>query len=92
MKLRHTTALALVGWYLLMPVLDPHSWEPVRGTLPLSRWSNEGSYDTARECMRARDELLDKFYKLNVPPKAIAGLMTGQCIASDDPRLKGGAP
>jgi hypothetical protein len=84
----HAAALALVGWYLMMPVLDPHSWEPIGGPRPLSQWDNEGSYDTARECMQARDELPDKLYKLNLPPKAIARLITGQCIASDDPRLK----
>ncbi len=55
MKIRHAAALALVGWYLMVP---PPQTDPVNG-LPngapnlLARfryWRNEGSFDTAKEC------------------------------------------
>jgi hypothetical protein len=43
MKFHHAAALALVGWYLLFPILDPKSWKPIQ--LPLSKWDHKGSYD-----------------------------------------------
>ena len=77
------------GWYLMMPILDPHnSWKPLQ--LPLSQWDHEGSYDTARDCAEAREDLLNQFRKDKMPERALeAEMMLGQCIATDDPRLKG---
>ena len=85
MKLRHTAALALVGWYLFVP---PHTrtwWigeERYDDAAPLGRWTIEGSYDKASVCEAAR---------LATQQQAgDAAIRMGHavCVASDDPRLK----
>ncbi len=56
MNLRHAAALALVGWYLMMPPTatpDPN--------MGLKYWSNEGSFDTATECRAAYNDRVYKF-------------------------------
>ncbi len=55
MNPRHAAALALVGWYLMMPPpqFDPATHLPNGGPnldAPLSDWRNEGSFDSAKEC------------------------------------------
>jgi hypothetical protein len=47
MKARHAAALALVGWYLMTPPILLKC--PDEGA-PLSRWTVEEAFDTAREC------------------------------------------
>jgi hypothetical protein len=48
MKLRHAAALALIGWYLMMPPLDDvHN--PVSGA-PLSTWVQGRSFDSSDDC------------------------------------------
>jgi hypothetical protein len=47
MKLRHAAALALVGWYLMMPPSDGHS---IDRNAPLDKWEVYSGYDTAKEC------------------------------------------
>ena len=48
MKPRHAAALALVGWYLMMP---PMTCRPsIQINTPLSHWEISSSYDTADEC------------------------------------------
>ncbi len=90
MKLRHAAALALVGWYLMVPPLNADGTPNAHA--PLSQWSMDGSYDTAKECT-------DRFHSdMNVAAglKRDLGGMNArlsvndeQCIATDDPRLKG---
>jgi hypothetical protein len=46
MKLRHAAALALVGWYLLMP---PAKHNGMPADVPLSRWRNFGAFDSAAQ-------------------------------------------
>jgi hypothetical protein len=48
MNLRHAAALALVGWYLMMPLMATPGPD-----LGLKYWSNDGSFDTAAECRAA---------------------------------------
>jgi hypothetical protein len=72
MNLRHTAALALVGWYLMVPRVsyDPQIPEHDKGysgwtscclnndgTPDFSRWDTVKSYDTAAECEDARSRL-----------------------------------
>jgi hypothetical protein len=55
-KPRHAAALALVGWYLMMPSMptpDPN--------VGFKYWSNEGSFDTAAECRAAYNDRVYKF-------------------------------
>jgi hypothetical protein len=51
MNLRHASALALVGWYLLAPpiVHDPSHWHP-NMKAPLSEWIVAKSFESASEC------------------------------------------
>ncbi len=46
MKLRHVAALALVGWYLMMPPIPDHG-EP---DPPISQWEIRYSFDSAASC------------------------------------------
>jgi hypothetical protein len=48
MKLPHAAALALVGWYLIVP--------PTPGTtLPMGRWDHVGSFDNINDCENMRN-------------------------------------
>jgi hypothetical protein len=55
--LRHAAALALVGWYLMLPPMEANE----QGVLislnlnaPISKWDVSGSYDSPSECRAAR--------------------------------------
>lgn len=55
MNLRHATALALVGWYLMTPPIQGNSDTDIHLHVdaPLLKWNNESSHDTASECQEA---------------------------------------
>ncbi len=72
MKPRHAAALALVGWYLMVPPIQ--NGRP-NDQAPFSKWVIEHIYDSADRC----DYVMRK-----LRPRIIC-----ECIASDDPRLKG---
>ena len=98
MRLRHAAALALAGWYLMLPPVSGIG--VVRGDAPLSQWSIDGSYDSARDCANAKTQ---RRAHIEMPlPGEKPGEITEQgmavprlvwdsalCIATDDPRLKG---
>jgi hypothetical protein len=87
MNLRHAVALALVGWYLLMP---PTTHDHPSGNVdaPLAQWAKrpttyrdkaerEHVLDQQRRLWNAKNRQLKvRFYK------------QGQCVAANDPRLK----
>jgi hypothetical protein len=61
MNIRHAAALALVGWYLMLPPVGYDSklarfvtggWND-DGSPNLSRWEQAGSFDTASDCQSA---------------------------------------
>jgi hypothetical protein len=59
MKLCHAAALALVGWYLMIPPIEFESQAitsnvHVSSDAPFSKWEMSGSFDTAKECDAAR--------------------------------------
>jgi hypothetical protein len=96
MNLRHAAALALVGWYLMTPPPLFHSKVDVDLDAPLSKWTVYSAFDSAQECEaeKVADFHLANQKALGDPtddPK-LRGvrdqLMTAQCIATDDPRLK----
>jgi hypothetical protein len=85
MKPRHAAALALVGWYLLVPPRTRTWWigeERYDDATPLSRWTIERSFDKAERCEAARlttqQQAGDAAIRMN----------HAVCVASDDPRLK----
>ena len=91
-RVRHAAALALVGWYLMMPTPAPETFMTV--TPPVGRWDHLGTYDNEKECDHALDEMSRKseregFEMKGFSPEALrhSGALA-KCISTDDPRLK----
>ena len=60
MKLRHAAALALVGWYLMIPPMAHKEEWRLGGpptAAPISEWFLSDWLDTADACTKARDAL-----------------------------------
>jgi hypothetical protein len=99
MNLHHTAALALLGWYLMVPPNSGGSRKPLDLNAPLSTWEKSESYDSKAECEDARStrisERQDKSDEIKsrktrqILQRAIEQLQHGQCISADDPRLEG---
>jgi hypothetical protein len=55
MKARHAAALALIGWYLMVPLqtIRNQRWAIDRDA-PLSKWEINGSFDSVKECQREK--------------------------------------
>jgi hypothetical protein len=100
MNLRHAAALALAGWYLMLP---PHLSDANSAkSAPLSMWRVTIPFDTARECLtQIIDEQEYTAKNMNGPSwkewtsEQRASIKQhaqdwdmAQCIATDDPRLK----
>jgi hypothetical protein len=93
----HAAVLALVGWYLMVPPGIESSLR-VDPDAPIGTWVHYGSYDSANECeenIHYLHQQADKFSNdQRAHPKTLkeseaAQFMSGECIATDDPRLKG---
>lgn len=95
MKPRHAAALALVGWYLMIPVPHdcighlckcPHPEDGCYMTgqaAPLAKWHKWKHYNSGTECESAlAAHVVEKYF--NRPH----GNIYGRCIDGDDPRLK----
>jgi len=67
MKSRHAAALALVGWYLMMPPVDIPTGKYVEEA-PIASWRKLVEYDTFTKCENRRQDDL-RFYlsSLNRP-------------------------
>jgi hypothetical protein len=113
MNLRHAAALALVGWYLMVPPFKPHKLQPsftipsleariLNTDAPLSRWEIYVASDSADECEASKAATLKLLDQQKVTGKDGAvtdrgaraillemQLRHSQCVATDDPRLKG---
>ncbi len=95
MKLGHIAALALTGWYLMMPPAPETKPVP-----PLSGWVHLHDFNTKAQCEQQREE--DKHPSMiwsgrwgsstgeDVTPteQELSVSVEERCIASDDPRLK----
>ncbi len=100
---RHLAALAIVGWYLMMPPDSAKIPYDVDSDTPISRWIVVTSFDTEDNCEKALTDIqnnqqdpttLDKTGKLKRLQKNDAALgkaraLNAACLASDDIRLKG---
>ncbi len=84
MKTSHAAALALVGWYLMWAPLHDRD-HPPDSTAPFSQWETSGSFDTATECEKA---LSEEGLKRFMQGKGTFTRSVGQCVATNDPRLK----
>jgi hypothetical protein len=95
-NLRHAVALALVGWYLLLP---PHSGRKPEElkfdlTAPLSRWTHSQKvFDSALDCELATARVRSPLDRLLPNDEARSkwhhALDAARCVPEDDPRLKG---
>jgi hypothetical protein len=74
MNPRHAAALALVGWYLMVPPRAQDGSPNIRA--PLSEWNQASiGFDTASECSKARNqEALWVVRNLNVVEQEIEAL------------------
>ena len=85
MKLHHTAALALVGWYLMVPPPPNNDYQQLAPNAPISRWEQLETCATLRQC---RNDI--KMAALNDEgSETMADFGLFRCIASNDPRLKG---
>ena len=96
MNLRHAAALALVGWYLMIP--------PTRGApaeilyhAPISLWEVSDQYDSKVECQNSLKEIVKNAQHNSDQctngdcAVTVAQLAGGRCMAFDDLRLKNNA-
>lgn len=90
MRPRHAAALALVGWYLMVPLSSPRD--------PISQWYQVHSFDTAAQCNAVLEwEMTDDYAKQSIKAGQnpehvkvyVQALQNAKCISTDDPRLKG---
>ena len=89
----HAAALALVGWYLMMP---PRRDRVVPDSdASLSRWYWVGSFDSVAACQRKQEkEIVEAQKRELAQPAAMRDrsvemdFREARCIASDDPHLK----
>jgi hypothetical protein len=94
MKLRHAAALALVGWYLMVPSPEiiAHVGIDAAANYPLSTWYTVNVCDTASDC-KTYDMLSRQGMEITAQKDPsfrgpLEALKHAQCVATDDPRLK----
>ena len=89
MKSRHAAALALFGWYLMFPPIDPASrrgWDPTVTEqqpdlkAPLHMWWIGDTFGNLDQCKAAL---------ASMTPKPTGFWANLRCVNSDDPRLRG---
>jgi hypothetical protein len=92
MKPRHAAALALVGWYLMVPPTTTVDAPPFK------YWRQEASFDSAHECKVGRDAYINHYERMSEKDwnewdawffNKYTNAEHSLCAASDDPRLKG---
>jgi hypothetical protein len=95
MNSRHAAALALVGWYLMVPPLTPGGGpHEVLFHAPLSKWEVGEGHDTKAECeVSLRESVKNMDRDANACEVGSCAVQVveyahGRCMASDDPRLK----
>jgi hypothetical protein len=91
MKTRTAAALALVlvGWYLMVP---PSKLSSNAYKQPLNRWQVIQGFDRADDCEDFKGNYFESSRQeraLGVLNPAYRDYMFAQCVASDDPRLRG---
>jgi hypothetical protein len=86
-----SSALALLGWYLMIPPLQSANRDDPSGPrdlhAPISQWDQVSAYDSAAKCQRD----IGKYFFFPKPDgttkQANALKIGGRCISTDDPRL-----
>lgn len=57
MKLRHTAALALMGWYLMVPPFIGSTG--IADQEPISAWQRFGPYNSESDCTKSKSKWQD---------------------------------
>jgi len=82
----HAAALALVGWYLMIPPLRADRTHD--DSASMSRWRISDSFDSAAEC---RETLLRRWNRAEDQKESRGAkdeYLKATCVSTDDPRLK----
>jgi hypothetical protein len=77
MKRNHVVAIALMGWYLMLP--PPAGSDRRLIFAPLSQWKTIDKFDSKAKCEDIRRQLIAR-----MPGTAID---TSRCVSGDDPDL-----
>jgi hypothetical protein len=96
MNLRHGSAIALVGWYLMVPPLVDTPYK-VDTEAPLTSWKVYQTFDTAEACNKSLSSTRAKYEHTAAAP--IGGIKKGtralalqmvfaRCVSNDNPNLK----
>jgi hypothetical protein len=100
MKPRHAAALALVGWYLMIPHMvqtGPFTSSFGGSKAPNGSWDVQATFGTSEACEAARtvyvaDTNNNFRYRSESDPMVRRELaeekIVAECVATDDPRLK----
>jgi hypothetical protein len=86
-SIRHAAALALVGWYMMMP---PTGRDYPMGNVdaPLTQWKKRATvYRDQAECEHVLDRIRRNTNAKN-KQTAVRYYKQAQCVSADDPRLK----
>ena len=99
MRFCQAAALALVGWYLMMPPLEGNTGSlKLELAAPFPQWDIQASFDSAHDCeiakvksvQWAKDQATNgKFEDENARHAFAWQHYDEECVATDDPRLKG---
>jgi len=92
-RARQAVALALVGWYLMLPTPYGTTDLDQPPNLPIPRWKTFQTFDTADDCEQIFSQQQQKYTpKLHSPDPVVRKLARlwaeAQCVSTDDPRLK----
>jgi hypothetical protein len=86
-SIRHAAALAIVGWYMMMP---PSGRDFPTGNVdaPLTQWSKRATtFRDQAECEHVLDRIRRNTNAKN-KQSAVRYYKQAQCVSADDPRLK----
>jgi hypothetical protein len=95
MRSRNSAALIVLGWYLMVgpPRIDQGAAVGVDLLAPVSQWVNVHSFETADQCEAYtptyRNQVATSGHSTAYETAIAASGPSLQCVASDDPRLKG---
>jgi hypothetical protein len=90
MKLRHAAALALTGWYLMIPPEVGYGPPIIQYQAPLTKWARAKTFDSEKACrkeLRAWSTVKGPFDNY-AQQRAADRFQRGRCVPADDPRLK----
>jgi hypothetical protein len=100
MRARHAAALALVGWYLMVPPDHPKLDDSIEwvSRAPLRDWQIVQRFDAASACENRKHEIIsDAIHAIHDDAKArrteavlsaYAISNNATCVSRDDPRIR----